>query len=95
MRALFNFCRDIRASVEWIKYIKEPDLLAGDNAAIVECATNVRMLFECKHWYSHDYFDLIDHILDNSRFVSPVVSGFVQFVWFEKVLVDVPWLEVF
>lgn len=75
--------------------MSEPDLLAGENAAIVDCATNVKLLFECKHRYSQEYFDLIDHILDNSRIVGPVVPGFVKFIWFEKIILDAPLLEVF
>ena len=52
-------------------------MLAGEKAAIVDCATNVKLLFDCKHRYSHEYFDLVEYIIDNARIVGPVVSGFV------------------
>ena len=55
-------------------------MLAGENAAIVDCATNVKLLFDCKHRYSHEYFDLIEYIMENSRVVGPVVPGFVKFI---------------
>ena len=77
MKALFRFCRQLGAPTDWIKHVAEPDLLIGEKAAIVDCATNVKLLFDCKHRYSHEFFDLIDYIIDNARIVGPVVSGFV------------------
>jgi hypothetical protein len=64
LRALFKFCRKLRASVEWIKYLQEPDLLMGEAALLMGCTTSLRLLFECNNHYSHDYFALIDYIIE-------------------------------
>lgn len=64
LRTLFRFCRKISASVNWIKHIPEPDLLMGEKALLMGCATSLRLLFECKRHYSHSYLELIDYIMD-------------------------------
>jgi hypothetical protein len=95
LRTLFKFCRTIEASVNWIKYLPEPDLLMGEKALLMGCATSLRLLFECKCHYSHSYLDLIDYILDQSRLAARSVDGFVLLLKFEAVVIDKPWVELF
>lgn len=67
----------------------------GEKALIMGCATSLRLLFECKNRYSHDYFNFIDYVMDNSRLTAPSVDGFTKFIKFPIVKIDVPWKEVF
>lgn len=48
----------------------------GEKALIMGCATSLRLLFECKSRYSHDYFEFIDYVMDHSRLTAPSVYGF-------------------
>jgi hypothetical protein len=50
--------------VDWIKHLSEPDLLMGEKALLTDCSTSLRLLFECKRHYSHEYFALVDYILE-------------------------------
>ncbi len=77
LRALFKFCRKISASVNWIKYLPEPDLLMGEAALLMGCTTSLRLLFECKDHYSHEYFKLVDYIIAQAKIADRNVQGFV------------------
>ena len=67
----------------------------GEKALLMGCATSLRLLFECKKHYSHDYFDFIDYVMDNARLAACNVFGFTQFLKLPNVLIDEPWKEVF
>jgi len=77
LRTLFKFCRRLSASVAWIKYLPEPDLLMGEAALLTGCTTSLRLLFECKKYYSHEYFALIDYIMLQAKLAAKNVDGFV------------------
>ena len=48
----------------------------GEKALLMGCATSLRLLFECKIHYSHDYIDFIDYVMDNARLAASNVYGF-------------------
>jgi hypothetical protein len=95
LRTLFKFCRKLTASVGWVEQLSEPDLLMGEKAILMGCTTPLRMLFECKHHYSHEYFKLIDYVMDQSKLAGPSTGGFVQFIKVTTVQIDKPWTELF
>ena len=76
LRSLFRFCRKIKGEIDWLRYIQEPDLLMGEKALLMGCATSLRLLFECKTHYSHDYLNFIDYVMDNARLAAASVHGF-------------------
>jgi hypothetical protein len=95
LRILFKFCRDIQAPVEWIKHMKDPQFLMAETAVLTGCCTVSRLLFECRRQYSHEYFTLIDYIMEQSRLTAPSVDGFVKMIKIEALLIDRPWKETF
>jgi hypothetical protein len=92
MRILFKFCRKIKAPVGWIKKVKDPQLLVADVAAIKGCCTTARLLFECQDHYSHEYFDFVDYVMENSMLTNPSVSGFVQMIKMKAIIIDKHWI---
>ena len=76
LRILYKFCRIIKGSVNWIKKVKDPQLLVADVAALKGCCTVSRLLFECQQHYSHEYFDMVDYVMENSPLTIPNVQGF-------------------
>lgn len=95
LRTLFKLCRKIDAPVNWIKYLPEPDLLMGEKALLMGCATSLRLLFECKRHYSHSYLELIDYIMDQARLAARNVEGFVLMLKVDAIAIDKPWIEIF
>lgn len=95
LRTMFKFCRRINASVNWIKCLPEPDLLMGEKALLMGCATSLRLLFECKRHYSHSFLALIDYILDQSRLAARNVDGFVLLLKVDAIVIDEPWVKLF
>ena len=39
----------------------------GEKALVMGCATNLRLLLECKERYSQDYLDFVDYVMDTTR----------------------------
>jgi len=85
----------VKGPVNWIKYVKDPQLLVADIAALKGCCTVARLLFECQPHYSHLYFDLVDYVMENAPLTIPNVPGFVQMIKLPNVLIDTPWIEIF
>ena len=77
---MFDFCRMLGASTQWIKYIEKPQLLMGEKALIMGCATNLRLLLECKQHYSQDFLNFVDYVMDTTKLTGQVVPGFVKFI---------------
>jgi hypothetical protein len=95
LRILFKFCRVIQAPVEWIKHMKDPQFLMAETAVLTGCCTVTRLLFECKKHYSHEYFALIDYIMEQSRLTAPSVGGFVKMIKVEVLIIDYSWKYTF
>jgi hypothetical protein len=49
----------------------------GEKAVLTGCCTSLRLLFECKTHYSHEYFALVDYVI-GSKLAGPSVDGFVK-----------------
>jgi hypothetical protein len=94
LETLLKFCRTIQAPVEWIRSLKEPELLMGERAVLTGCCTSLRLLFECKVHYSHEYFALIDYVVE-SKLAGPSVDGFVKMIKIQAIMIDKPWIELF
>ena len=95
LRILFKFCRAIQAPVEWIKYMKDPQFLMAEAAVLTGCCTASRLLFECRRHYSHEYFAVIDYIMEQSRLTVPSVDGFVKMIKVEALIIDHSWKDTF
>ena len=85
----------IKGPTDWIKLVKDPQLLVAEVAALKGCCTVARLLFECVSQYSHMYFDLVDYIMENSSLTIPNVQGFVQMIKLPNVFIDTPWIKTF
>jgi len=55
-------------------------LLTGEAPILTNCCTAVRMLFECKKYYSLEFFDFIDYIIANANIAGAQVEGFTQLI---------------
>jgi hypothetical protein len=60
-----------------LRLLKDPELLMGEKAVLTGCCTSLRLLFECKTYYSHEYFALVDYVI-GSKLAGPSVDGFVK-----------------
>jgi len=67
----------------------------GEKAVLMGCSTTLRLLFECKDFYTHDYFDLIDYIMDQSELAARNAYGFTNMLQTGKVRADTTWRGVF
>ena len=94
LESLFKFCREIQASISWIKLLKDPELLMGEKALLTGCCTPLRLLLECKAHYSHEYFTLVDYVIE-SKFAGPSVDGFVKMIKVSTILIDKSWIQLF
>jgi hypothetical protein len=94
LESLFKFCRAIQAPTNWICLLKDPELLMGERAVLTGCCTPLRLLFECKFHYSHDYFAFIDYVVE-SKLAGPSVDGFVKMIKVKAILIDQPWKNMF
>ena len=94
LETLFKFCRVIKAPLNWLHLLKDPELLMGESAVLTGCCTSLRLLFECKAHYSHEYFTLVDYVI-GSKIAGPSVDGFVQMIKINTVEIDKPWISLF
>jgi hypothetical protein len=63
----------------------------GEAAVLMGCTTSLRLLFECKHHYSHDYFALVDYIIAQAKLADRNVEGFVLLLKVPLINIDQPW----
>ena len=84
----------IKAPLNWLHLLKDPELLMGESAVLTGCCTSLRLLFECKAHYSHEYFTLVDYVI-GSKLAGPSVDGFVQMIKINTVEIDKPWISLF
>jgi hypothetical protein len=52
-------------------------------------------MFECKNHYSHEYFNVVDYIMEKSRLTLPNVDGFVKMIKVPNLTIDKPWKDIF
>jgi hypothetical protein len=67
----------------------------AETAVLTGCCTASRLLFECRTHYSHEYFTLIEYIMEQSRLTVPSVDGFVKMIKVEALIIDQPWKNIF
>jgi hypothetical protein len=75
--------------------MKDPQFLVAETAVLTGCCTAARLMFECKNHYSHEYFNVVDYIMEKSRLTLPNVDGFVRMIKVQNLTIDKPWKDIF